>query len=160
MYRHAIAYRMYLHGAMLHVWRRVDIKLAVTTTVYHIIEFCSVYSYQEKFLLNVFISYRFCTPPTKNKRMRASCVVLVLAVLLSPTLAKPTAYVDRDGQSDYLQYLLRGHGNGKQIILSLLKASYQFQTTYNCISDSVTSNTTASLIALKSLQPWSPYEFL
>ena len=54
----------------------------------------------------------------KNKRMRASCVVLVLAVLLSSTLAKPTAYVDRDGQSDYLQYLLRQHGNGKEVVLS------------------------------------------
>ena len=51
--------------------------------------------------------------------MRASCVLLVLAVLLSSTLAKP---IDGDGQSginnDYLQYLLRRHGNGIKIVLS------------------------------------------
>ena len=51
--------------------------------------------------------------------MRASCVLLVLAVLLSSTLAKPMAYVDHNGQSginnDYLQYLLTRHGNGTKI---------------------------------------------
>ena len=50
--------------------------------------------------------------------MTASCVLLVLAVFLSSTLAKPMAYVDRNGQSginnDYLQYLLTRHGNGTQ----------------------------------------------
>ena len=54
--------------------------------------------------------------------MRASCVLLILAVLLSSTLAKPMAYVDRDRQSgtnnDYLQYLLHRHVNGIQIVLS------------------------------------------
>ena len=54
--------------------------------------------------------------------MRASCVLLVLAVLLSLTMAKPMSYVDRDGQNginnDYLQYLLRRHGNGILIVLS------------------------------------------
>ena len=50
--------------------------------------------------------------------MRASCVLLVLAVLLSSVLAKPMAYVDRDGENginnDYLQYILRQQGNGIQ----------------------------------------------
>ena len=59
--------------------------------------------------------------------MKASCVLLVLAVLLSSTLAKPMSYVDGDGQSginnDYLQYLLRRHGNG---ILIVLSHSYKF----------------------------------
>ena len=58
--------------------------------------------------------------------MRASYAVLILAVLLSSTLAKPMAYVDRDGQNginnDYLQYLLHWHGNG---ILIVLSHSYQ-----------------------------------
>ena len=54
--------------------------------------------------------------------MRASCVLLVLAVLLSSTMAKPMSYVHRDGKTginnDYLQYLLRRHGNGMLIVLS------------------------------------------
>ena len=59
--------------------------------------------------------------------MRASCVLLVLAVLLSSTLAKPMVYVDRNEENginnDYLQYLLRHHGNGIQIVSS---HNYQF----------------------------------
>lgn len=48
--------------------------------------------------------------------MRAVCVVLVLMMLLSSTLAKPWAYEHRDKQSginkNYLQYVRRPLGNG------------------------------------------------
>ena len=102
---------------MLHV----QIKLAVATTQCHIWlslatkrNFCLTFSYPADSV-------------PRQKKMRATCVALVLAVLLSSTLAKPMAYVDRDGQNginnDYLQYLLRRHGNG--IIQTVLSHSYQ-----------------------------------
>ena len=67
--------------------------------------------------------------------MRASCALLVLAVLLSSTMAKPMAYVDRNGQSginnDYLQYLLRRHGNG--ILIALSHSYDKFLCVHVCV---------------------------
>ena len=51
--------------------------------------------------------------------MRASCIILVLAVFLTSTLAWPRDYEKSDGQentiSDILRYLLR-YANGIQLI--------------------------------------------
>ena len=49
--------------------------------------------------------------------MRASCFVLILALLLSSTLAKPMVNDDLDGQKRVLQYLLHQNGNGIHIAI-------------------------------------------
>ena len=98
---------------MLDVQRRVYIKLAVT--ILRSITFVKL-SYPTE-------SVHLKAKKKKSLKMRTSCVLLVLAVLLSSTMAKPMAYVDRDGENDinndYLQYLLHRHGNGMQIAIAI-----------------------------------------
>ena len=53
--------------------------------------------------------------------MRAYCIILVLAVLLSSTLARRQAYEDHDQQENAIsatqKYLLRRYENGTVIIV-------------------------------------------
>ena len=112
--QYAMAYRMQLHDTYYaactekSVYKAGSYQLLLSITFVKSTKstFCSTFSYPAG---SVHLK-------AKNKRMKASCVLLVLAVLLSSTLAKPMAYVDSDGQNgvnnDYLQYLLRLHGNG------------------------------------------------